>query len=86
MARPRTTHDREVVPVQRGAGPRDRLLLSVDEAAEQLAVSRAFMWTLLSRGDIESVHVGRLRRIEPDALTRYVARIRSSGSSGAARS
>jgi excisionase family DNA binding protein len=54
----------------------ERLLLSVEEAAARLGISRAYMWRLVSGGDVESMHVGRLRRIEPEALARYIARIR----------
>jgi hypothetical protein len=34
------------------------------------------MWRLISRGDVASLHVGRLRRIEPEALTDYISRMR----------
>jgi excisionase family DNA binding protein len=54
----------------------DRLLLSVEEAAGRLGISRAYMWRLVSGGEVDSIHVGRLRRIEPEALARYIDRIR----------
>ncbi len=51
----------------------NRLLLTVDEAAERLGVGRTLMYELLGSGDIESVRLGRLRRIAPQALSNYVA-------------
>ena len=60
-----------------------RLLLTVLEAARRLNVSRSLMYELLAAGEIESVHVGRLRRIPVDALTAYVARLRAHGHSEA---
>ena len=89
MARSPTVHRLEISPPpRRGAGssPRqvvdvtlrasDRMLLTVEEAAERLSISRAQMWRLISRGDIASLHVGRLRRIEPEALSDYISRMR----------
>jgi excisionase family DNA binding protein len=38
------------------------------------------MYELLAAGEIDSVHVGRLRRVPVDALTSYVARLRANGS------
>ena len=54
--------------------PRDirtlRLLLTVEEAAEQLGI--------VKKGAVESVQIGRLRRIPADALPRYLAQLRTS--------
>jgi excisionase family DNA binding protein len=58
----------------------DRLLLTVVDAARRLEVSRSLMYELLAAGEIDSVHVGRLRRVPVDALTSYVARLRANGS------
>jgi excisionase family DNA binding protein len=54
----------------------DRMLLTVEEAAERLGVGRSTMYQLIAAGLIDSVRVGRLRRIEPDALATYIARLR----------
>ncbi len=54
------------------------ILLTVEEAAERLRVGRTTMYALLKTGAIESVPVGRLRRIPPDALDAYIARLRES--------
>ncbi len=45
-----------------------RVLLSVEDAAEQLSLSRTRLYALIKAGDIESVRVGRLRRVPADAL------------------
>lgn len=52
-----------------------RVLLSVEAAAEQLSLSRTRLYALIKSGDIESVRVGRLRRIPADALPQFVARL-----------
>lgn len=52
-----------------------RVLLSVEEAAEQLSLSRTRLYALIKTGDIESVRVGRLRRVPADALLHFVARL-----------
>jgi excisionase family DNA binding protein len=52
------------------------LLYSPQEAAEMLGVSRSQMFELLACGDVESVKIGRLRKIPREALTAYVARLR----------
>jgi excisionase family DNA binding protein len=62
--------------------PRDirtlRLLLTVEEAAEQLGIGRTLMYALVKQGAIESVQIGRLRRIPADALPQYLAQLRTS--------
>jgi excisionase family DNA binding protein len=62
--------------------PRDirtlRLLLTVEEAAEQLGIGRTLMYTLVKQGTVESVQIGRLRRIPADALPRYLTQLRTS--------
>lgn len=57
-----------------------RLLLTVEEAAEQLGIGRTLMYTLVKQGAIESVQIGRLRRIPADALPRYLTQLRTSTS------
>jgi len=52
-----------------------RTLLSVEAAATQLSIGRTTMYALIKTGAIESVRVGRLRRVPASALTDYVARL-----------
>lgn len=49
----------------------NRVLLTVEEAAEQLGVGRTLMFRLIRRGEIESVQVGRLRRVHVDTVHEY---------------
>jgi excisionase family DNA binding protein len=56
-----------------------RLLLTVSEAAQQLGIGRSLLYELLAEGQVESIHVGRLRRIPIDALADFIDRQRSSG-------
>ena len=59
-------------------GPTVRLLLTVEEAAHQLGIGRTLMYALVKDGAIESVHIGRLRRIPADALPRYLKQLRTT--------
>lgn len=54
-----------------------RLLLRVEEAAERLGIGRSLMYHLIVTGAVESVPVGRLRRIPCEALDEYVDRLRT---------
>jgi excisionase family DNA binding protein len=48
-------------------------LMPVPEAAKILAVSPATAWSLVSRGEIESVKIGKSRRISTEALSAFIA-------------
>lgn len=61
----------------------DRLLLRVEEAAARLQVGRTTMYELLRRGEVESVPIGRLRRIPMSSLDNYIARLRQDSQSAA---
>lgn len=50
-------------------------LLTVEEAAQRLSIGRTTMYALLKVGQINSVRIGRLRRIPAEALTSYTARL-----------
>lgn len=57
------------------AGPAS-VLLTVDEAARRLRIGRSLLYRLIASGDLESVKVGRLRRIPADCLPEYVSALR----------
>ncbi|WP_405959186.1 excisionase family DNA-binding protein [Streptomyces sp. NBC_00868] len=59
-------------------------LLTVEEAARRLRIGRTLCFRLVGTGELESVPIGRLRRIPPDAVTAYVARLREANRSAAA--
>lgn len=54
-------------------------LLRPEEAAEFLSLSRARIYELLKAGEIESVTIGRSRRIPLAALDDFVTRLRAEG-------
>lgn len=54
-----------------------RLMLTVREAAEILHVGRSTVYSLMDSGELESVHIGRLRRIPMQAVTDYIERKRA---------
>lgn len=60
----------------------ERLLLTVVEAARRIGVSRALMYELLGSGQIESIHIGRLRKVPVGALADYVGRLREQKAPG----
>jgi excisionase family DNA binding protein len=51
-----------------------KLLLTVDEAADRLSIGRATLYRMISSGLIESVSIGRSRRVPVRALEQFVAR------------
>jgi excisionase family DNA binding protein len=59
-----------------GADP--RVLLTVEEAARRLNIGRTTMYALVSSGAVESVTIGRLRRVPSECLENFVAALRSS--------
>lgn len=52
----------------------DRLLLTVVEAARRLEISRSLLYELMARDEIQSIRVGRLRRVPAEALSDYIRR------------
>ncbi len=54
----------------------ERIVLTVKEAAERLGIGRTMVYALVRCGDIESIAIGRLRRIPIDALDDFVGRLR----------
>jgi excisionase family DNA binding protein len=61
-----------------------RVLLTPEEAAEALGVGRTTVYALIKSGGIESILIGRLRRIPTDALAPCIARITAAQKSPAA--
>lgn len=55
-----------------------RLLHDLDQAAEQLSVSRRVVDRLIRDGELDSVKLGRRRLVPHDALEDYVARLVAS--------
>lgn len=59
-----------------------RVLLTAEEAAERLAVGRTAVYALLKSGQLESVRIGRLRRIPAEAVENYVQRLIANQTTG----
>lgn len=53
------------------------LLYTIPEAASALRISRTKIYELLDAGEIESVHIGRSRKIPAEALRSYIDRLRA---------
>lgn len=54
----------------------EKLLLTVEEAAERLSIGRTKAYELMATGALESVTIGRCRRIPVEALEPFVAKLR----------
>jgi len=53
------------------------LVLTVEQAAARLGVGRTVMYALVSSGAVESVQIGRLRRVPADALVTFLDELRA---------
>jgi len=62
------------------------VVLTVEEAAQALGIGRTLMYRLISSGAVESVTIGRLRRVPADALGAFVQQLRSDNHDEAAAS
>lgn len=65
-------------PTNRGLKGMDAnpLLLTPKAAAKRLSLSRSTLYELVLRGEIDSIKVGRSRRILASALTEYINPLR----------
>jgi excisionase family DNA binding protein len=62
----------------------ERLVLTIEEAAERLSIGRTLMYSLVKAGAVESVRIGRLRRVPADALDAFLRQLRHHDADGAA--
>jgi excisionase family DNA binding protein len=49
-------------------------LLTVEEAARRLSISRRSLYDLLERGELADIKVGRSRRVVAESIREYVRR------------
>jgi excisionase family DNA binding protein len=61
-----------------GRGVVAPLLVSIEETARILAVGRSTVYALIGSGELETIHIGRCRRVPVDALQVFVERRRAS--------
>jgi excisionase family DNA binding protein len=64
--------------MQTTVAPPERLLDSPGEVAQKLGCSTRTVWTLIQRGDLESVRLGQLRKVPAEAVDQYVAKLRKA--------
>ena len=50
----------------------DALLLTPDDAAKALAISRARVYELMRAGELRSIQIGALRRVPREALAEFI--------------
>ena len=75
----------QLFPVRRDQLARTMpLVLTVEQAAERLGIGRTIMYALVSSGAVESVRIGRLRRVPADALVTFLDDLRAGRTGGAA--
>lgn len=49
-----------------------KLLLTPDEAAQALGVSRSTVYELINSGELTAIRIGRSRRVPTEVLERFV--------------
>ena len=57
----------------------DQLLVTPEEAARRLSVGRTTIYELMASGELQSVNIGRCRRVPLSALRSFVARLVDEG-------
>ena len=57
---------------------KDKRLFTMSQTQAMLELGRTRMWALIASGEIESVRIGRSRRIPVEAIDRYVEGLRAS--------
>lgn len=60
------------------------LLYTIPEAATALRISRTKLYELLDSGDVESVYIGRSRKIPAEDLRTYIDHLRARNARPAA--
>ena len=70
----------------KGVNVEERRLLTIQQVARYLQISRASVYRLIGRGELKAVKVGRCRRIAADDLQRFVEGLRGESEGGAASS
>lgn len=57
-----------------------KLLLTVDEAADRLGIGRSHAYQCVLKGELESVKIGRSRRVPAKALEDFIERLSAQSS------
>jgi len=59
------------------------LLVDVVEAARRIGCGRTTIYELIGSGELETVTIGRLRRVPVEAIAEYVERLRTQAKASA---
>ena len=59
----------------------EKRLLTVDEAALRLGIGRSHAYIYVLRGELESVKLGKSRRVPVEAIDAFVENLRASSAS-----
>ncbi|MEB3959236.1 excisionase family DNA-binding protein [Streptomyces kunmingensis] len=59
------------------------ILLTVEEAARRLSIGRTYCFRLLAMGQLDSVTLGRARRVPAEAVVEFAHKLRASQCRGA---
>jgi excisionase family DNA binding protein len=79
----RTNSTAPIAPTPGEDGPNDNTTaatnrcLRTQEAARHLGISRAKLYQLITSGELESITIGRSRRVPLDALADYISKRRA---------
>lgn len=71
----RLTQPPQPAPTPAPDPDRGRVLFTVEEAARKLGIGKTLAWQLVGAGELESVRIGRLRRVHTDAIAAYARRL-----------
>lgn len=52
-----------------------KFLYTVEETAESLSIGRTAVYQLLNSGQLESVHIGRARRVVHSSIEAYIEKL-----------
>jgi excisionase family DNA binding protein len=58
---------------------KERRLLTIPEAADEIGISRVVLWRLVRKGTLPSIPAGRFRLIDADDLAAFAAKDRKPG-------
>jgi excisionase family DNA binding protein len=67
-------------PTPTGQPLSPRLMLTAEQAAEALGIGRTNVFALIKSGELESIRIGRLRRVPADAIDTYTAKLQTEQS------
>jgi len=58
---------------------KDKRLFTVPQTQAMLGIGRTTLWNMIASGEIESVRIGRSRRITAEAIDQFVEGLRAKG-------